>query len=123
MADENDQRTGLSVDRTMLAHERTLMAWTRTATSLISFGFTIYTFFQNFGIQQEPHRLLGAANYALLMIGTGLICLVLATLRHWRDIRTMEAASGAKPRLLAPLLAGLVSCLGIFGLLAVISRA
>ena len=38
--------TRLAVDRTRLAYERTLMAWTRTATSLISFGFTIYKFFE-----------------------------------------------------------------------------
>jgi putative membrane protein len=38
--------TELAVDRTWLAHERTLMAWVRTATSMISFGFTIYKFFQ-----------------------------------------------------------------------------
>jgi inner membrane protein YidH len=36
----------LSLDRTIQAHDRTLMAWVRTATSLISFGFTIYKFFQ-----------------------------------------------------------------------------
>ena len=39
-----DSSTRLAVDRTRLAHERTLMAWVRTATSLISFGFTIYKF-------------------------------------------------------------------------------
>ena len=41
-----DDRTSLALDRTRLAHERTLMAWVRTAVSLISFGFTIYKFFQ-----------------------------------------------------------------------------
>ena len=41
-----DVGTRLAVDRTRLAYERTLMAWVRTATSLISFGFTIYKFFQ-----------------------------------------------------------------------------
>ena len=40
-----DTGTRLALDRTHLAHERTLMAWVRTATSLISFGFTIYKFF------------------------------------------------------------------------------
>ena len=40
------ERTALAVERTRLAHERTLMAWVRTATSLISFGFTIYKTFQ-----------------------------------------------------------------------------
>jgi putative membrane protein len=38
--------TRLAVDRTRLAYERTLMAWIRTAISLITFGFTIYKFFQ-----------------------------------------------------------------------------
>ncbi len=41
-----DASTTLAVDRTRLAYERTLMAWIRTATSLITFGFTIYKFFQ-----------------------------------------------------------------------------
>jgi hypothetical protein len=38
--------TKLAIERTRLAHERTLMAWVRTATSLISFGFSVYKFFQ-----------------------------------------------------------------------------
>jgi len=38
--------TKLAVDRTRLAADRTLRAWSRTATSLISFGFTIYKAFQ-----------------------------------------------------------------------------
>ena len=46
--------TELAVDRTWLAHERTLMAWVRTATSMISFGFTIYKFFQ-FEAGKETH--------------------------------------------------------------------
>src|SRR6185295_20233331 len=36
----------LAVERTRLAHERTLIAWVRTALSMISFGFTVYKFFQ-----------------------------------------------------------------------------
>jgi uncharacterized membrane protein YidH (DUF202 family) len=41
-----DSGTRLAIDRTRLAYERTMMAWIRTAASLISFGFTIYKFFQ-----------------------------------------------------------------------------
>jgi Domain of unknown function (DUF202) len=41
-----DSGTRLAMDRTRLAYERTMMAWIRTAASLISFGFTIYKFFQ-----------------------------------------------------------------------------
>jgi len=36
----------LALERTRLAHDRTMMAWIRTATSLISFGFTIHKFFE-----------------------------------------------------------------------------
>jgi putative membrane protein len=38
--------TDLAFMRTILAENRTLMAWIRTAISLISFGFTIYKFFE-----------------------------------------------------------------------------
>jgi hypothetical protein len=33
----------LALDRTRMASERTLMAWVRTALSMISFGFTIWS--------------------------------------------------------------------------------
>ena len=41
-----DTGTRLAIDRTRLAYERTMMAWIRTATSLITFGFSVYKFFQ-----------------------------------------------------------------------------
>jgi uncharacterized protein DUF2490/uncharacterized protein DUF202 len=58
----------LALDRTRLAHDRTLMAWVRTATSLISFGFTIYKFFQYLHEKGEasPERyLIGPREFAL----------------------------------------------------------
>src|SRR5581483_2367687 len=39
-------QVGLAFERTYLAHERTLMAWIRTAASLITFGFTLFKYFQ-----------------------------------------------------------------------------
>jgi uncharacterized membrane protein YidH (DUF202 family) len=41
-----DVSTRFFFERTLFSHERTLMSWVRTATSLITFGFTIYKFFQ-----------------------------------------------------------------------------
>jgi len=41
-----DTSTRLAYDRTRLAYENTMMAWVRTATSLITFGFSVYKFFQ-----------------------------------------------------------------------------
>ena len=81
-----DTSTRLAVDRTRLAYERTLMAWVRTATSLISFGFTIYKFFQ-FEMAKQPLRespVLGPRGFALIMIAIGLVSLLLSTIEHRR---------------------------------------
>ena len=43
---ELDAATKLAYDRTRLAYENTKMAWVRTATSLITFGFSVFKFFQ-----------------------------------------------------------------------------
>ena len=115
----------LALDRTRLAHERTLMAWTRTATSLISFGFTIYKFFEYLQ-ENRPAAdpgILGPRGFALLMILIGLTALVLATVEHRRSMKALRAASGEVPISLAAIVAGLIAILGILGLLGVLIRA
>jgi putative membrane protein len=76
-----DASTKLALDRTRLAHERTLMAWVRTATSLISFGFTMYKFFA-FQAETETHRpladLVSPRAFGSIMICTGIVSLVFA---------------------------------------------
>jgi len=69
--------TELALDRTNLAHERTLMAWVRTAVSLISFGFTIYKFFQYMREQQpgEPIKRL-LVSYPLATVIATLVSLL-----------------------------------------------
>lgn len=118
--------TKLAVDRTRLAHERTLMAWVRTATSLISFGFTIYKFFQYLrerGEGDAVETLIGPRGFALLMIGIGLTALVLATMEHRRNMRGLRTEYGhLVPYSLATVIAGLIGLLGILGLLAVAFR-
>src|SRR5262249_38820139 len=76
--------TDLAIDRTWLAHERTLMAWVRTATSMISFGFTIYKFFQ-FETEKDPNLkrgLLSPRDFALIIVSIGLVALLMATFTH-----------------------------------------
>lgn len=117
--------TQLAVERTRLAHERTLMAWIRTATSLISFGFTIYKFFQfvrEEGKIQHPDHFLGPHEFALIMILAGLVSLVLATVQHRRDIKSLRTPDTKAPYSLAMMLAILVAGLGLLGSLAVIFR-
>jgi putative membrane protein len=114
----------LALDRTRLAHERTLMAWTRTATSLISFGFTIYKFFQYLREDRpalEP-GILGPQGFAGLMIVIGLTALVFATVEHRRSMKAMRAAFGQVPYSLAAIVAGLIAILGVLGLISVLFR-
>lgn len=116
--------TQLAVDRTRLAHERTLMAWVRTATSLISFGFTIYKFFQYLEEkgQAREGRILGPREFALVMIGIGLIALLFATVQHRRDMVRLRSQYPEVPYSLATVLAGLLSILGILAFVAVVFR-
>ena len=116
--------TLLAVDRTRLAHERTLMAWVRTATSLISFGFTIYQFFQFLREGQPPavEGLIGLRAFATLMIGIGLTALLLATLEHRRNRRRLQAEYGNVPYSLAAVVASLVGVLGVLGFFSVLLR-
>jgi putative membrane protein len=102
------------------------MAWVRTAVSLISFGFTIYKFFQ--GLQdteriQAAHHLFGPRGFALVMIGLGVGSLVLATIQHRAEMKTLTAAYshyGPPPRSTSMVVASVVASLGIFALILVI---
>jgi putative membrane protein len=116
--------TRLAVERTRLAYERTLMAWTRTATSLISFGFTIYKFFQYLRQEQQiaDTGLLGPRGFGLLMIGIGLTALAFATVEHRRNMNLLRKSYGAEPYSLAAIVSGLIAALGVAGLLAVLLR-
>jgi putative membrane protein len=123
-----DERTTLALDRTRLAHERTLMAWVRTATSLISFGFTIYKFFQGLHDSQQvqgPHRLVGPRGFALVMIGLGVGSLVLATIQHRAEMKALNeqyTRYGPPPRSTSMVVASVVAVLGILALILVILR-
>lgn len=101
-----------------------MMAWVRTATSLISFGFTIYKFFQTEQRSSAaPEVLVGPREFAVLMIGTGLIALALAFLQHRRGISMITTMYGpVVPRSVSGLVGGLIAILGIAAILAAIFR-
>jgi len=107
-----------------MAADRTLLAWVRTSTSLISFGFTIYKFFQYLRESQkvEPVGLLGPRGFALLMIGIGVVVLVVATIQHRQDMKELRTEYGRVRYSLATMLAALIGTLGVLGLLAVVFR-
>jgi putative membrane protein len=112
----------LAADRTRLAYERTLMAWVRTSISLITFGFTIFKFFQIENAVQPQTRAFSATEFSLLMIATGLLALLIATLEHRRDVKELKAEFPHLPHSSARILAALISVLGIVALLTVLLR-
>jgi putative membrane protein len=124
VAKKIDSSTQLAAVRTRLAYERTLMAWIRTATSLITFGFTIYKFFQielaRGGAKSD--RLIGPTQFALAMIVIGLVSLLMATLEHRRDLKALNEEYPGGRRSLARVFAALISLLGLLALLMVLFR-
>jgi putative membrane protein len=118
-----DTATTLAFERTRVAYERTMMAWVRTATSLITFGFSVYKFFQletagkNFGVSG-----VGPREFALVLIGIGLLALLLGTIEHTRDLRTLRGQYPGMPRSMTRVIALLIAGLGLLALVAVIFR-
>jgi putative membrane protein len=113
----------LAMDRTWLSHERTLMAWVRTATSMISFGFTIYKFFQYQAGPRSPaaRAFVTPRDFSLVMISIGLVALLMATIAHRKETRGLsESLNGRRSR--AQIVAGLVSIFGLSVFLATIFR-
>ena len=120
-----DSGTQLAIDRTRLAYERTMMAWIRTAASLISFGFTIYKFFQ-FELKtsaERPEHLIGPRGFAVIMIVTGLTGLMLAAIQHRSSLKLLREMYGDQPRSVAGIVGWFVALLGVLALIAVLLRA
>jgi putative membrane protein len=101
------------------------MAWIRTAVSMISFGFTIYKFFQ-LELQGRPpieNAVIGPRGFALIMIAIGLLALLLAGVEHRQSMRSLRAEYDDKvPRSVAGLVAGLFGMLGLIALVTVMIR-
>jgi putative membrane protein len=122
-APELDLSTRLALDRTRAAYERTMMSWIRTGTSLITFGFTIYKFFQLDAIRERRRDyLIGPREFAIALVSIGLFSLLLATLENRQNIRALGAQYAGRQRSLAVIVAALVSLLGVVAFTAMIFR-
>ncbi|HSB06808.1 MAG TPA: DUF202 domain-containing protein [Thermodesulfobacteriota bacterium] len=121
----SDASVRFSFERTLLSHERTLMAWVRTATSLITFGFTIYKFFQlEIGASVRPRspQVISAREFAMIMIAIGLVALSLAAIQNWQYRRNLRKQHLKVSLSLATFVAGLVSALGLLAIVSAIFR-
>jgi len=99
-----------------------MMAWIRTATSLITFGFGVYKFFQIELGRGQDQRLIGPREFSLLLVTAGLLSLVLGSVEHWQNMRSIRAECPGLPRSRAGMMAAFVLALGIFALILVIFR-
>jgi putative membrane protein len=111
--------TRLAYDRTRLACE----AWVRTATTLIAFGFSIYTFFQIQlkGVERREY-LISPREVGLFMITCGLVSLLLGTVQNMLSLRQISAQWPEAPRSLATALGAVIAILGIVTFVVTILR-
>jgi inner membrane protein YidH len=117
-----DPKTELAYQRTVLAYERTLMAWIRTATSLISFGFTIYKFFEEVR-KGNPHpSVITPRIVGLLMISFGFIGLLFAQIQHNTAYKKLKADYPEIQRSLSSVLGALILVFGLILFLAALFR-
>lgn len=117
-----DASTRLAIERTRVAYDRTMMSWIRTATSLITFGFTIYKYFELQRVAPPSERFIGPREFALILISLGLSSLVVAVWQNRQGVLRLRAIYPETPRSLAGGLAALIAVLGLLALISVILR-
>lgn len=117
-----DGATRLAVNRVRLDYERTMMSWIGTATSLITFGFGIYKLFQLELGRGQDHRLIGTREFAVMMVGIGLLALILGSLEHRQSMRALREEYPDMPWSRAGVIAGLISILGLLAFISMIFR-
>ena len=111
--DLSETRTGLSFERTALSYERTLMSWIRTATSLISFGFTIYKFFEEMQKENQHSTFLTPRTIGIIMIGFGVVGLLFAHIQHQIAYKKLKQEYPQIQRSLSSILSILLLAVGL----------
>ena len=77
-----------------MAAERTLMASLRTSLSMIGFGFTIFTFFQDVSGKAAPIGVLpprAPARFGLALVCVGVVVLILGVAYHYQYMKQLRS--------------------------------
>jgi putative membrane protein len=118
---KSDLATHLAIERTRVAYDRTMMAWTRTSAALISFGFTIYKFFQiELKSDGQTGQVMGPRGFGLTLVCIGLFSLLLAAIENRRSLQQLEGVRF--PLSMATIQAAIIAVLGIVALVAIVLR-
>lgn len=118
-----DESTRLAYERTRVAYDRTVMAAVRTATSLITFGFTVYKFFElEMKRRDYTSQLVGPREFGITMILIGLVTLLIAAFENRRDMKELRKRYSDMPHSSAGAVGALIGALGILALLVAIFR-
>lgn len=87
------KHTDWAAFNTRFAAERTLMAAVRTSLSLISFGFTIYKFFEAMG-ESSPLHVKGPRRLGLTLVVIGILVLVAGGWQYVGFMKALKSESG-----------------------------
>jgi putative membrane protein len=113
------QPLDLGYERTRMAADRTLMAWIRTSVSMISFGFTIYKFFQYLhesNALTPAMHIYGPRNMGEVLVVLGTVLMGFAIVEYVLYQRLLSRQAGQKFPVSTTLIGGLL--MTILGLLA-----
>ena len=116
----------LAVERTRMAADRTLMGWTRTALSMIGFGFTIFKFLESIQSKElgshvmRPHSPRAAG---LTLICIGVFSLTIACIQHWNYVKKLRSDEPYRPWDLGLVTAALIALFGLAMIVSIILKA
>jgi putative membrane protein len=98
------------------------MAWIRTSMSLITFGFTIFKFFQYLASNEHRRTVVTPWIVGMAMIVIGLVALILAWVQHRQEMTALKAQVPDMPYSIAGVMASMIAGLGVLALAIVAFR-
>jgi len=116
-ADEHAPRPdNQSTGRTFLASERTFLAWLRTGVALIALGLAS----AQVGLRDPRLPLVVVMLLAVFLVASGVLCVVVGSLRHSHTINEAEFGRIRPARRSAFVVTGLIVAAGSIAMLVVV---